>query len=346
MRYVYHVSVSPGIHYDCVADEGLKIKRGDDVIVRCDRYQDYGQVLCCRDTEPVDEEALREKQSEASRGRRVQGQRTPVIIRHPTLVDMGRVNESEIRSRSIFRTTQKKVREHELDMKLVNCHYSLDRKMVVLQFTAEGRVDFRELVRDLSRTFHTRVELRQIGVRDEAGIQGGIGCCGRPFCCATFLRQFVSINVRMAKEQGLSLNPSNISGACGRLKCCLRYEAEGYKELRKSLPKNGAACETPRGRGKVLDCNMLTQTVRVFLEGSDRQVAVFPANEVKVVPKAPPRASQGNGRPGDGSRENRNSGRERPKNGKRGGRGPETDDKGARGRRDGPGRGQSGPSPV
>ena len=288
MRYLYHVAVAPGIHYDCVADESLKLKRGDEVVVRCDRYQDCGQVLCCHDNEPVDEEALKRRQSQGPRGRRVQGQRTPVIIRHPTLVDKGKVHESEVRSRSIYRTAQKKVEEHGLDMKLVNCHYSFDRKMVVLQFTAEGRVDFRELVRVLSQTLHTRVELRQIGVRDEAGIQGGIGCCGRPFCCATFLRQFVSINVRMAKEQGLSLNPSNISGACGRLKCCLRYEAEGYKELRKNLPKNGSACETSRGRGKVLDCNMLTQHVRVLLDTSGGQIVVLPADEVKTVPKSPP----------------------------------------------------------
>ena len=306
MRYLYHVGVAPGVHYDCIAEETLKLKRGDEVVVRCDRYQDYGRVLCCHDDKPVDEDALKKRQSQGPRGRRVQGQRTPVIIRHPNLVDKGKVHESEIRSRSIFRTAQKMVGEHGLDMKLVNCHYSFDRKMVVLQFTAEGRVDFRELVRELSQVLHTRVELSLGGVRDEAGIQGGIGCCGRPFCCATFLRQFVSINVRMAKEQGLSLNPSNISGACGRLKCCLRYEAEGYKELRKQLPKNGVACETPRGRGKVLDCNMLTQHVRVYLEAPDGQVVVFPAEEVKAIPRSP----SSDDRPEGGRRDTNGAGSE------------------------------------
>jgi len=151
---------------------------------------------------------------------------------------------------------------------------------MVFQFTAEGRVDFRELVQDLNRTFHSRVELRQIGVRDEAAIHGGLGCCGRPFCCGTFLNELSTVNVKMAKDQGLSLNPNNISGACGRLKCCLRYEAEGYREMRQGVLRNGSRCETPQGTGKVLDTNVLTGKVRVRLDEGSGRIETFLISEV------------------------------------------------------------------
>ena len=281
MRYLYHVDVAPGIHYDCVADEKLKLKPGDEVIIACERYQDFGVINRVEDDKPVDDKMLRERVAR-SRGRRVQGRKVPSVLRRSNIHDKSRIHENEVRAKSMFKTAHQKVSEHGLPMKLVNAHFSFDKKLLILQFTADGRVDFRELVRDLSRTLHTRVELRQIGVRDEAAIQGGIGCCGRPFCCASFLRQFVSINVKMAKEQGLSLNPSTISGACGRLKCCLRYENKGYRELRRHLPRRGSICETEEGRGRILDANALTQTVRVRLEDSAGKVVVLPVDEVDV----------------------------------------------------------------
>ena len=151
-------------------------------------------------------------------------------------------------------------------MKLLNAHYSFDCKLLSVQFTADGRVDFRQLVKDLSVALNTRIDLRQIGVRDETAIRGGIGICGRQLCCCSFLHDFKSINVRMAKEQDLSLTPSTISGACGRLKCCLKYEHEGYLDLEKTMPRRGDACECSEGRGRIIDRNLLTQKVVVELE--------------------------------------------------------------------------------
>jgi cell fate regulator YaaT (PSP1 superfamily) len=283
MKYAYHLAVSPGIHYDCLADDTLDLKRGDEVVVRCEHYEDFGVVASCA-KEPGPQEKA--QKSAGGKGRRVQGQKTPEVLRRATASDKSKAEENEVRAASMQKTAQRKIREHNLAMKLINCHYSFDRSLVVLQFSSEGRVDFRNLLRDLSGTLHARVELRQVGVRDEAAIQGGIGPCGRPFCCATFLQNFVSINVRMAKEQGLSLNPSNISGSCGRLKCCLKYENEGYKILNWSLPKVGTICELPEGDARVIDCNALTQTVRLIMLDSSKQVVEMKVDQIKVKPAA------------------------------------------------------------
>ena len=167
-------------------------------------------------------------------------------------------------------------------MKLINAHYAFDGKLLAIQFSAEGRVDFRELVKQLSAAFNTRIELRQIGVRDETAIVGGLSICGRPFCCCSFLTAFDSINVKMAKEQDLSLTPSTISGMCGRLKCCLKYEHEGYLELEKSMPRRGDCCECKEGRGHIIDRNLLTQRVVVQLDETDRTVSCS-KDDVNVV---------------------------------------------------------------
>jgi cell fate regulator YaaT (PSP1 superfamily) len=164
-------------------------------------------------------------------------------------------------------------------MKLLNGHYTLDGKQLTIQFTADGRVDFRELVKELSKALGTRIELRQIGVRDESAIYGGIFICGQELCCSKFLKSFDSINVKMAKEQDLSLTPSNISGVCGRLKCCLKYEHDGYIEMEKTMPRRGELCTTPDGKGKVTDRNLLTQTVIIqFENGTTKR---FKASEIK-----------------------------------------------------------------
>ena len=181
-----------------------------------------------------------------------------------------------------MRTAQGLIDDLKLDMKLLNAHYSLDGKLVTLQFTADGRVDFRQLVKDLSRALNTRIELRQIGVRDETAICGGLGVCGQELCCKRFITEFASINVRMAKEQDLSLTPSSISGACGRLKCCLKYEHEGYQELEKTMPRRGDMCECPGGRGRICDRNLLTQRVTVQLEGTGNNL-ICDRSEVRVV---------------------------------------------------------------
>lgn len=178
-------------------------------------------------------------------------------------------NENIIRSRDAMRTARDLVESLGLAMKLLNAHYSLDGKLVLIQFSADGRIDFRELVKELSRALCTRIELRQIGVRDETGIYGGIAVCGQPFCCCRFLKEFNSINVKMAKEQDLSLTPATISGVCGRLKCCLKFEYDGYRELDRGMPKRGSWCDTPQGRGRVCDRNLLTQKVSVQLESGN-----------------------------------------------------------------------------
>jgi len=282
MKYLFHIVVAPGLHYDCIGDENLSLKKGDEVVVRCDRYQDFGVVVRCKDEEPVDEKAEQRRHAESSKGRKVEGQRIPRIIRRATLLDKSKAHENEARASSMHRSAVTRIAEHDLDMKLINTHCSFDRRLIVFQFTADGRVDFRQLLRDLSRELHTRVELRQVGVRDEAAIQGGIGSCGRAFCCATFLKDFISINVKMAKEQGLSLNPSNISGACGRLKCCLHYEAEAYRNTRQAEAMVGKQCSTPAGRGKVLEWDFGLQRLKVELAGQDGKVEEFALREVEV----------------------------------------------------------------
>jgi len=283
MRYLYLVEVAPGLRYQCVGEDRLHLQRDDEVIVRCDRYIDCGRVLVCYEDAPADEQKLRAALQKArKRGeRRIEGWCIPVIQRRTTLQDKSRLHENEAREAAMFRTCQEKVEFYRLPMKLISWHGSFDLKLIVCQFTADGRVDFRDLVQDLSRSLHARIELRQIGVRDEAAILGGIGPCGRPFCCSAFLTVLESVNVRMAKEQGLSLNPAGISGCCGRLKCCLRYECEGYREMRKFALRDGSRCETPLGAGKVLDTNLLTGRVRVRLEHGDHKVQVFDIGEVR-----------------------------------------------------------------
>ena len=151
-------------------------------------------------------------------------------------------------------------------MKLVDVEYTFDNSKIIFYFTADGRIDFRELVKDLAAIFRTRIELRQIGVRDEAKMLGGLGICGRPFCCSQFLGEFAPVSVKMAKEQGLSLNPTKISGTCGRLMCCLKYEQEGYEELIRTMPRVGAGVKTPDGTGTVVDINLMTGMVTVKMD--------------------------------------------------------------------------------
>ena len=182
-------------------------------------------------------------------------------------------------------------------MKLINAHSSLDGKLMTIQFSAEGRVDFRELIKELTRARNYRIELRQIGVRDETGIYGGIGVCGQMLCCSRFLKEFNSINVKMAKEQDLSLTPATISGACGRLKCCLKYEHDGYTELAKGMPRKGEFCESPDGPGRISDRNLLTRKVFVTLENGN--INQYDVADIKIVPNAEKRNAQVQKHPGD-----------------------------------------------
>lgn len=192
------------------------------------------------------------------------------VIRIATDEDKETVEENNQKAKDALNICEKKVNEHDLPMKLVDAEYTFDRNKVVFYFTADGRVDFRNLVKDLAAIFRTRIELRQIGVRDEAKMLGGIGPCGRMLCCSTFLGDFEPVSIKMAKDQKLSLNPTKISGLCGRLMCCLKYENDQYEEAKRELPDVGKLVETPNGRGKVIGLNMLERLIQVELAEPQR----------------------------------------------------------------------------
>ncbi len=231
----------------------LTLKVGDCVIVEHDRGLDYGCVIlpgqahCC---------AVEASPKEPPKK----------IIRLAKESDLKQVEDNCLKAKEAFNACEKKINEHKLDMKLVKAEYSFDRSKILFYFTSDGRVDFRNLVKDLAKIFKARIELRQIGVRDEARLFGGYGSCGRELCCKIFLKDFEPVTIKMAKEEGLSLNPPKISGLCGRLMCCLSYEYETYKLLSKGLPREGEHLNTAQGKGKVINVNVFKRAVTVQLE--------------------------------------------------------------------------------
>lgn len=231
---------------------GLDFELGEKVVVETARGIECGEVA----TEPADV-----PESEIVKPLKK-------IIRKATKEDIAKLEENKKKEAEALEICEKKIEKHGLGMKLVDVEYTLDGSKILFYFTADGRVDFRELVKDLAGVFHTRIELRQIGVRDEAKMLGGLGICGRPFCCSTYIDdlQSVSISIKMAKEQGLSLNPTKISGTCGRLMCCLKYEQESYEHLLRVTPKVGALVNTREGKGVVSDVNLLTGMLKVTLD--------------------------------------------------------------------------------
>lgn len=196
------------------------------------------------------------------------------IVRAATVDDLRVIRENEAKEAEIMKVFVRKIEEHRLGMKAIDIDYTFDGSKILFYFTSENRVDFRELVKDLAGIYRTRIELRQIGVRDEAKMLGGLGICGRPFCCASFLGEFQPVSIKMAKEQSLSLNPSKISGTCGRLMCCLKYEQDCYEELLKITPKVGATVNTAEGKGTVEDSNILTGILKVKLEKNPDSPAI------------------------------------------------------------------------
>lgn len=188
------------------------------------------------------------------------------VLRVATDNDIEKHNQNKEKEKDAFSICLKKIAEHKLTMKLIDVEYTFDNNKVIFYFTADGRVDFRELVKDLATIFKTRIELRQIGVRDEAKMLGGLGPCGRPMCCSTFLGDFASVSIKMAKEQNLSLNPTKISGICGRLMCCLNYEQSTYEDIRKRIPKVGSIVKTEDGTGVVVSNNIIKESVKVKLK--------------------------------------------------------------------------------
>jgi cell fate regulator YaaT (PSP1 superfamily) len=246
--------------------DGKQLEKGSKVIVETSRGIECGEVAM--------------KNRQVSEDKLVQPLKK--LIRMATVEDLKRVEENHKKEKTAFQICLKKIAAHKLEMKLVDVEYTFDNSKILFYFTADGRVDFRELVKDLASVFHTRIELRQIGVRDEAKMLGGLGICGRPFCCSSFLNGFQPVSIKMAKEQGLSLNPAKISGICGRLMCCLKYEQETYIEKQHAVPAIGTAVMTPEGRGTVAERNLLAETVSVRMDFSpDAPLRSFKSSEVK-----------------------------------------------------------------
>lgn len=251
---------------------GRKVKTGDHVIVETARGIEYGYVVL--GNREVDES-------------KVVPPLKPVI-RMATAEDEAVETKNKNKEKEAFKICQDKIKKHNLEMKLIDAEYTFDNNKVLFYFTADGRVDFRELVKDLASIFRTRIELRQIGVRDEAKMLGGIGICGRALCCSSYLSEFIPVSIKMAKEQSLSLNPTKISGVCGRLMCCLKNEQETYEYLNKKLPNIGDAVKTPDGRtGEVQRVNILRQNVKLIVEddNGDKEIVEYKLDDLNYHPK-------------------------------------------------------------
>ena len=206
------------------------------------------------------------------------------VLRIATEEDINKHFKNKDKEKDAFEVCLKKIQEHGLTMKLIDVEYTFDNNKVIFYFTADGRVDFRELVKDLAAIFKTRIELRQIGVRDEAKMLGGLGPCGRTLCCSTFLGDFASVSIKMAKEQNLSLNPTKISGICGRLMCCLNYEQSTYEDIRKRMPKVGSIVKTSEGTGEVFSNNIVKESVKVKLrKGEEEILEEFKIEDIELI---------------------------------------------------------------
>ena len=248
------------------------IRQGGKVIVETARGIEFGTVVA-GPKEVKDEEVMQPLKS---------------VIRIATEEDKRAEEKNREKEKEAFEICLEKIRKHNLDMKLINAEYTFDNNKVLFYFTADGRIDFRELVKDLAAVFRTRIELRQIGVRDETKIRGGIGICGRPLCCHTYLSEFAPVSIKMAKEQNLSLNPTKISGVCGRLMCCLTNKEETYEELNSRLPAIGDTVTTNEGlKGEVQSVSVLRQLVKVVvaLENDEKEIREYKVNELKFRPR-------------------------------------------------------------
>ena len=243
------------------------IKKGDHVIVETARGVEYGTVVIGMKDLPEDQVV----------------QPLKPVIRVATPDDDMRVERNREKEKEALQICQKKIWKHELEMKLIDAEYTFDNNKVLFYFTADGRIDFRDLVKDLAAVFKTRIELRQIGVRDETKIIGGIGICGRPLCCHSYLSEFAPVSIKMAKEQNLSLNPTKISGVCGRLMCCLKHEEETYEELNRRLPNVGDHVTTDDGlKGEVASVNVLRQLVKVIVDvGDEKEIQEYKVEQLR-----------------------------------------------------------------
>ena len=246
---------------------GIQVKNEMPVIVETARGLEYGEVAMAN-TQVEDSKIV---------------QPLKKLVRPATEADKKTMEQNLQFEKDAFRIGEERIAKHKLDMKLVSVEYTFDRSKILFYFSADGRVDFRELVKDLAGVFRTRIELRQIGVRDEARMIGGLGICGRPLCCSSFLDSFQPVSINMAKDQGLSLNPTKISGTCGRLMCCLKYENEAYQDLLRQTPPNESLVDTPYGRGTVMDSSLLRGTCRVRMQNSADAPVSVPCDQCAVL---------------------------------------------------------------
>lgn len=257
--------------------DGKNLKKGDWVIVETVRGIECGEVAMDNREVPEDQIVKPLKK----------------LIREATPEDLAAAEKIAAKEKEAYEVCCQKIIQHKLEMKLVEVEYTFDGSKVLFYFTADGRIDFRDLVKDLASVFRTRIELRQIGVRDESKMIGGLGMCGRAFCCSTFLGDFQPVSIKMAKEQGLSLNPVKISGTCGRLMCCLKYEQNAYEYLLKITPKQGAIVETAEGKGVVIENNLLTGRLKVRLDrNTEAPPQYFQRDDVKIIKDVPIRVAR------------------------------------------------------
>ena len=246
---------------------GKKFKAGEYVVVTTSRGTECGEVASENHTVPDSQIVGQLKE----------------VVRKANEDDLQKMSDNRKKEQNAFEFCEKKILERGLDMKLVDVEVAFDGTKILFFFTADGRVDFRELVKDLAGAYHTRIELRQIGVRDEAKMMGGLGICGQPFCCQRFLSDFQPVSIKMAKEQGLSLNPAKISGTCGRLMCCLKYEQDAYEYLNSLTPRVGSYVDTPEGKGTVTEVSLLTGKLKVAIDDSEALPVSVHRDDVTVL---------------------------------------------------------------
>ena len=264
---VVDIQFRPGQKVYFFGPNGLALKSGDHVIIDTARGPEYG--TCVSGNHRIhSREVVAPLRS---------------VLRIATAQDEKTAADNKVKEKRAYEVCMQKIAEHQLDMQLVSAEVAFDGSKILFFFTADERVDFRELVKNLASVFHTRIELRQIGVRDKAKMVGGLGICGRPFCCASFLDDFQPVSIKMAKTQNLSLNPTKISGTCGRLMCCLKYEQEAYEDLIRNSPKVDSFVDTPEGRGTVIELDLLRSRVKVRMEEAPDTINVFPNAEIAVL---------------------------------------------------------------
>lgn len=277
MKKIVSVRFKPGGKAYYFDPTGFDVKTGDHVVVDTARGTECGEVVSGPRDIP-DSQVTRELKP---------------IKRMADAVDVRRMEKNRADEKAAFEVCSQRIAAHKLDMKLVEAEYNLERTKIVFYFTADGRIDFRDLVKDLAGVFHTRIELRQIGVRDESKMLGGLGICGQPFCCSRFLKDFQPVSIKMAKEQGLSLNPAKISGSCGRLMCCLSYEQKAYEYLNSITPMPGSIVRTPDGDGMVVEANPVSGMLKVRFQNEALAPKYYKRSECvylrggKRAPKAP-----------------------------------------------------------